>query len=245
MSGIRSLVRRVSSSASVPNAIHGQEEAKWQVEREELLVSRLVPMADAPRMNASHIPPPKSALLLGPAVELPVHCAFRFTSRERQYRHGGLKAATPKLFGVPFAGGKVQPFIWESNPSAFQEVIMLGSHSDHNLLTQMMLVDWDFIPPEVDCLVMGLLLPCNYYAHYGQFSATGLLELLPADAVDENEWTRKYDNWPHWESFGDSGECAEVDLFRPVPELFDLSALYSTYVCASEVGFVNSYIWGK
>jgi hypothetical protein len=248
---LRGLVRRISTSGpSINPVVAERDKVSWDAERQELLQSRVLPGVSGGADGV--LPSQKSSLQLGLPVVLPSLSAIRFSAHPRQHRKRNSPLSLdsfPQLFLQPFAGCKPLPPIWGSSGSAFDEAIHIyGDNYAGRLWTNLAMVDWDFIPESVDCIFIGLILPNNsYQGNSNSYAASGLLEVLPSDLIDDINWRKCDIMWPAWDSLDQDqrSERAEQDLFKPNPELFHPEAIYSTYIAKSETGFANSYIWAK
>ena len=244
---LRGLVKKISISGSrVDPLLIEQDKVKWQEERVNLLMSRQIPQGSE---EFGFFPPRKTPDELGPPVPVPPMSAIRLSFLKWQKAQGENITPELNLFCQTFCNGKPHAYVGEGSTKAYEEAIAYAE-SDYALRTKMLLIDWEEIPEDVDCIFLGVLFPKNSAALLRGdtwFSATGLLEMLAIEDIDEEKWKREYDQWPQWDKdpANNRAELADKDLFKKEPEFFMKNSVYSTYLCDRELGFTQSYLWGK
>ena len=248
---LRSLTKKLSLNRGVDDVVLEEDRLLWNQERSHLCQSRIQPKKDS---QLELLPPRPTALQLGAPIPVPPMCAVRFSSHPRQHYLGHIPFSLDSygwLFVLPFRGTKALPPNHFHNSTAFDGAITLHQDSCANRMwTSMALIDFEYLPQTVDRLFIGIHLPNNFYNPdttippvTRKYAASGLIELINADMVDEEKWRRSDLLWPAWELASKRAEKAEEDMFKQKPELFDLNALHSTYICERETGYLKNYLW--
>lgn len=249
---LRGLAKRLPSSGGINEAQRQRDESLWKMEREKLLMSRIhrAPNASVADALVSDLPlPPKSALVLGQPALLPELSAIRLTSSSAQHYYRGCPLSFfmyPTLYLRPFVNGKPHLPVWSSNSLAFDEAISCLQVLERRMWTSLFLVDWAHLPEEVDCVFIAVMLPYNFYnTVHDNYDASCLLEIVPADSIDDEHWQREKETWPDWDNQPGRASKAEALLFSPNKDFYHPDSVYSTYLCKEETGFVKQYLWGK
>lgn len=244
------LVKKISVSGSRADPyLLEQDKVKWQEERDNLLMSRAIPKPDDME-EMDLFPQRKTEDELGPPIPLPPMTAIRLSFLNCQtLKNGEHTYPQLQLFCQSFCSGKPHCSVSENSKKAFEEAIVFGS-DDKILQTKMLLVDWTDIPEDIDCIFIGVLFPKNSAKLLRGniwFSATGMLEMLSMDDLDEDNWTRDSKDWPQWDLHYSPvrANLANEDMFKNAPEFFLKNSVFSTYLCDKELGYTQSYLWGK